>query len=52
MTGDNNNSRPPSAFRQRDVTGTIVIVPSAGATTAGGAAQNSESAETNEWDRI
>jgi hypothetical protein len=32
--------------------GTIVIVPAAGATTAGGAAQNGESAETNEWDRI
>ena len=31
--------------------GTIVIVPAAGATTAG-AAQNGESAETNEWDRL
>jgi len=68
MTAGKNNSRPPSAFRQRDVTrairgavaagvdiarvevtnaGTIVIVPAAGA-----AAQNGESAETNEWDRL
>jgi len=74
MTGDNNNSRPRSAFRQRDVTrairgavaagvdiarvevtraGTIVIVPTGGAAaTAGVAAQNGESTETNEWDRI
>jgi hypothetical protein len=68
MTGDNTNSRPLSAFRQRDVTrairgavaagvdiarvevtkaGTIVIVP-----TAAAAAQNGESTETNEWDRV
>jgi len=73
MTGDKNNSRPPSAFRQRDVTrairgavaagvdiarvevtnaGTIVIVPAAAAATTAGAAQNGESAETNEWDRL
>ena len=32
--------------------GTIVIVPAAAATTAGAAAQNGESAETNEWDRL
>jgi len=32
--------------------GTIVIIPAAAATTAGAAAQNGESAETNEWDRL
>jgi hypothetical protein len=67
MTGDKNNSRPRSAFRQRDVTRAVKAVIAAGLHVAGvkvsargdievltneAEAQNPPTQGENEWDRL
>jgi hypothetical protein len=66
MTPDNKSSRPPSAFRQRDVTRAIRAAAAAGVdiarvevTKAGtivivttAAAESAKQEDVNEWDRV